>query len=128
MSRKNTFSKYLLRILKKHDKKFEKIENKLKNAINYELQRDGQVYYLYNRVESIYEFAQQLKALLPNIRLAVAHGQMDKNMLEQIMTDFLNKEYDVLLCTTIIESGLDIPNANTIIAYISITRIMPGCD
>ncbi len=89
----------------------------VKNAINYEIEREGQVFYLYNRVESIYEFAQGLKTLLPNIRLAVAHGQMDKNQLEQIMTDFLNKEYDVLLCTTIIESGLDIPNANTIIIH-----------
>ncbi|MBQ3640413.1 transcription-repair coupling factor, partial [bacterium] len=87
----------------------------IKNAINYEVEREGQVFYLYNRVESIYEFAQQLKNIVPNVRIAVAHGQMDKSMLENIMTDFLNKEYDVLLCTTIIESGLDIPNANTII-------------
>ncbi len=92
-------------------------ESVVKNAINYEIERDGQVFYLYNRVESIYEFARQLKTLLPNIRLAVAHGQMDKNELEQIMMDFLNKEYDVLLCTTIIESGLDIPNANTMIIH-----------
>ena len=92
-------------------------ENIVKNAINYELEREGQIFYLYNRVESIYEFAEQLKKLLPNIRLAVAHGQMDKNLLEKIMTDFLNKEYDVLLCTTIIESGLDIPNANTMIIH-----------
>ena len=92
-------------------------EQIVKNAINYEIEREGQVFYLYNRVESIYEFAEQLKSLLPNIRLAVAHGQMDKNLLEKIMTDFLNKEYDVLLCTTIIESGLDIPNANTMIIH-----------
>ena len=92
-------------------------EQTIKNAINYEIEREGQVFYLYNRVESIYEFAEQLKKLLPNIRLAVAHGQMDKNALERIMTDFLNKEYDVLLCTTIIESGLDIPNANTMIIH-----------
>ncbi len=92
-------------------------ENIIKNAINYEIEREGQVFYLYNRVESIYEFAQQLKNLMPNIRLAVAHGQMDKNQLEQIMTDFLNREYDVLLCTTIIESGLDIQNANTMIIH-----------
>ena len=92
-------------------------ESIIKNAINYELEREGQVFYLYNRVESIYEFAQGLKNLMPNIRLAVAHGQMDKNQLETIMTDFLNREYDVLLCTTIIESGLDIPNANTMIIH-----------
>ncbi len=92
-------------------------ESIVKNAINYEIEREGQVFYLYNRVESIYEFAQGLKELMPNIRLAVAHGQMDKNQLETIMTDFLNREYDVLLCTTIIESGLDIPNANTMIIH-----------
>ena len=92
-------------------------ENIIKNAINYEIEREGQVFYLYNRVESIYEFARQLKNLMPNIRLAVAHGQMDKSQLEQIMTDFLNREYDVLLCTTIIESGLDIQNANTMIIH-----------
>ena len=92
-------------------------ESIIKNAINYEIEREGQVFYLYNRVESIYEFAEKLKSILPNIRLAVAHGQMDKNQLERIMTDFLNREYDVLLCTTIIESGLDIPNANTMIIH-----------
>lgn len=92
-------------------------ESIVKNAINYEIEREGQVFYLYNRVESIYEFAETLKKLLPNIRLAVAHGQMDKNLLEQIMSDFQNREYDVLLCTTIIESGLDIPNANTMIVH-----------
>ncbi len=92
-------------------------ENIVKNAINYEIEREGQVFYLYNRVESIYEFADGLKNLLPNIRLAVAHGQMDKHELERIMTEFLNHEYDVLLCTTIIESGLDIPNANTMIIH-----------
>ncbi|MCD7879566.1 MAG: transcription-repair coupling factor, partial [Candidatus Gastranaerophilales bacterium] len=92
-------------------------ESIIKNAINYEIEREGQVFYLYNRVESIEEFAMQLRKLLPNIRLATAHGQMDKNQLERIMTDFLNKEYDVLLCTTIIESGLDIPNANTMIIH-----------
>ena len=92
-------------------------ENIVRNAINYELEREGQVFYLYNRVESIYEFARGLKELMPNIRLAVAHGQMDKNELERIMADFLNREYDVLLCTTIIESGLDIQNANTIIIH-----------
>ena len=92
-------------------------ENIIKNAINYEIEREGQVFYLYNRVESIYDFARGLQNMMPNIRLAVAHGQMDKNQLEHIMVDFLNKEYDVLLCTTIIESGLDIPNANTMIIH-----------
>lgn len=89
----------------------------VKNAINYELEREGQVFYLYNKVESIYDFAAWLKEFMPNVRIAVAHGQMDKNALEHIMVDFLNREYDVLLCTTIIESGLDIPNANTMIIH-----------
>ncbi len=87
----------------------------LKNAINHELQRDGQVFFVHNRVESIYTVAQYLQNLLPNARIAVAHGQMNENELEKIMYDFAMKAYDILLCTTIIESGLDISNANTII-------------
>ena len=87
----------------------------LKNAVNHELQRDGQVFFVHNRVESIYTVAEYLKNLLPNARIAVAHGQMNENELEKIMYDFALKAYDVLLCTTIIESGLDISNANTII-------------
>ncbi len=87
----------------------------LKNAVNHELQRDGQVFFVHNRVESIHTVAQYLQSLLPNARIAVAHGQMNENELEKIMYDFAMKEYDILLCTTIIESGLDISNANTII-------------
>lgn len=87
----------------------------LKNAVSHELQRDGQVFFVHNRVESIYTVAQYLEKLLPNTRIAVAHGQMNENELEKIMHDFAIKEYDILLCTTIIESGLDISNANTII-------------
>ena len=90
-------------------------EGFLKNAINHELQRDGQVFFVHNRVESIHTVAQYLQNLLPNARIAVAHGQMNENELEKIMYDFAMKEYDILLCTTIIESGLDISNANTII-------------
>lgn len=89
----------------------------VKNAINYELERDGQVFYLYNRVETIFEFGAYLRELVPNARIAVAHGQMDEKQLEKIMIGFLEQEYDVLLCTTIIESGLDIQNANTIIIH-----------
>lgn len=89
----------------------------VKNAINYELERDGQVFYLYNRVETIFEFAASLRELVPNARIAVAHGQMEEKQLEKIMVDFLEHEYDVLLCTTIIESGLDIQNSNTIIIH-----------
>lgn len=89
----------------------------VKNAINYELEREGQIFYLYNRVESIFEFGASLQELVPNARIAVAHGQMDEKKLEQIMIDFLEHKYDLLLCTTIIESGLDIQNANTIIIH-----------
>ena len=89
----------------------------LKNAINHEIQRDGQVFYLYNRVESIYQFRDYLSSVVPNARIAVAHGQMKEGELERIMYEFANREYDILLCTTIIESGLDISNANTIIIH-----------
>ena len=89
----------------------------LKNAVNHEIQRDGQVFYLYNRVETIYQFRDYLASILPNVRIAVAHGQMKDGELEKIMYDFANREYDLLLCTTIIESGLDISNANTIIIH-----------
>ena len=89
----------------------------LKNAINHEIQRDGQVFYLYNRVETIYQFRDYLSSIVPNVRIAVAHGQMKDGELERIMYEFANKEYDLLLCTTIIESGLDISNANTIIIH-----------
>ncbi len=87
----------------------------LKNAVNHELQRDGQVFFVHNRVESIHTVADYLQNLLPNARIAVAHGKMNESELEKIMYDFAMKEYDILLCTTIIESGLDISNANTII-------------
>lgn len=89
----------------------------VKNAINYELERDGQVFYLYNRVETIFEFGAYLRELVPNARIAIAHGQMDEKQLEKIMLGFLSHEYDLLLCTTIIESGLDIQNANTMIIH-----------
>ncbi len=92
-------------------------ENTVKNAINYELERDGQVFYLYNRVETIFEFAAALQKIVPNTRIAVAHGQMDEKHLEKIMLEFLEHKHDILLCTTIIESGLDIQNANTIIIH-----------
>lgn len=89
----------------------------LKNAINHEIQRDGQVFYLYNRVESIYQFRDYLSSIVPNAKIAVAHGQMREGELERIMYEFANREHDILLCTTIIESGLDISNANTIIIH-----------
>lgn len=92
-------------------------ETALKNAITHELDRDGQLFYLYNRVETIEEFKLQLQKLVPNARIVVGHAQLDEKTLEQVMVDFANKEFDILLCTTIIESGLDIPNANTIIIH-----------
>lgn len=92
-------------------------ETALKNAITHELDRDGQIYYLYNRVETIEEFRLGLQKLVPNARIGIGHAQLDEKVLEQVMVDFANKEYDILLCTTIIESGLDIPNANTIIIH-----------
>ena len=87
----------------------------IKQVIERELSRNGQVFYLHNRTENIYEIASTLQTLLPNARIGVGHGQMDKNDLEDVMTDFVEKKYDILVCTTIIETGIDIPNANTII-------------
>ncbi len=89
----------------------------VKNAINQEIQRDGQVFYLYNRVETIEKFREKLKEIVPNARIALAHGQMQEKQLEEVICDFLERKYDILLSTTIIESGLDIPNANTIIIH-----------
>ena len=84
-------------------------------AIRRELLREGQVFYIHNRVESINRAAQKLAEIVPEARIAVAHGQMGEGALEQIMLGFWEKEYDVLVATTIVESGLDIPNANTLI-------------
>jgi transcription-repair coupling factor (superfamily II helicase) len=84
-------------------------------AIRRELLRDGQVFYIHNRVESINRAASKLAEIVPEARIAVAHGQMSESALEQVMIGFWEKAYDVLVCTTIVESGLDIPNANTLI-------------
>jgi transcription-repair coupling factor (superfamily II helicase) len=84
-------------------------------AIRRELLRDGQVFYIHNRVESINRAAAKLAEIVPEARIAVAHGQMGEAQLEQIMVGFWEKQYDVLVATTIVESGLDIPNANTLI-------------
>lgn len=89
----------------------------VKNAITHELDRDGQVFYLYNRVETIEEFKLELQALVPNARIAVGHGQLSESQLEDVIVGFEQHEYDILLCTTIIENGLDIPNANTMIIH-----------
>lgn len=87
----------------------------IREAINREMSRGGQVFYLYNRVRSINIKAAEIQKLVPDARVATAHGQMNETELENIMFQFVNGEYDVLVCTTIIESGLDMPNVNTII-------------
>ena len=90
-------------------------ERTIRDAIQRELARGGQVFFLHNRVMTIQDMADRLKKLCPNARLVIGHGQMHADDLEEVMTKFVNGEADVLLSTTIIESGLDIPNANTII-------------
>ena len=90
-------------------------ERVIREAIERELARNGQVYFLHNRIHSIQEVAQRLKMLIPKARIDIGHGQMDADELEDVMARFVAGETDVLLSTTIIESGLDIPNANTII-------------
>ena len=92
-------------------------EGIIMDAIEREISRGGQVFFVYNSVEDIEKMASNIKKLVPNVRLAVAHGQMHPNVLEDIMMDYLEKKYDLLLCTTIIETGMDISNANTIIVY-----------
>jgi transcription-repair coupling factor (superfamily II helicase) len=87
----------------------------IKEAIERELSRGGQVFFLHNRIESIAGVHDYLKKLVPQAKIAVAHGQMGEGKLEQVMTEFVDKQHDVLLCTAIIESGLDISSANTII-------------
>lgn len=92
-------------------------EHMIRDAIIKELNRDGQAYILYNKVQSINEFSGKIKKLVPEARVRVAHGQMSERELEKVMMEFLEGEVDVLVCTTIIETGLDIPNVNTIIIY-----------
>ncbi len=90
-------------------------EELIRDAITYEVSRGGQVFFVHNRVQNIMEVHDLIRKFVPGVRIAVAHGQMEGSKLEKIMLDFINGLYDVLLATTIIESGLDIPNANTII-------------
>ncbi|MDH6112481.1 transcription-repair coupling factor (superfamily II helicase) [Kitasatospora sp. MAP12-15] len=90
-------------------------EKQISAAIRRELLREGQVFYIHNRVESIDRAAARLKALVPEARIATAHGQMGENLLEKVVVDFWEKEFDVLVSTTIVESGIDISNANTLI-------------
>jgi transcription-repair coupling factor (superfamily II helicase) len=90
-------------------------ERIIRDAIQREMARGGQVYFLHNRIESIYRIRERLQTLLPKARIVVGHGQMDEDELEDVMHQFVSGEADVLISTTIIESGLDIPNANTIL-------------
>ncbi|MDQ1689672.1 MAG: hypothetical protein QOK42_2647 [Frankiaceae bacterium] len=90
-------------------------ERQIAAAIRRELLREGQVFFVHNRVDSIDKAAARLRDLVPEARIATAHGQMSEDALEQVMVDFWEKDFDVLVCTTIVESGLDISNANTLI-------------
>ncbi len=87
----------------------------IEEAILRELNRGGQVYFVHNRVHNIHDIAERLREIVPSARIAIAHGQMNDDDLEQIMLDFIDRRHDILLSTTIIESGMDIPNVNTII-------------
>ena len=89
-------------------------EEIIRDAISYEIQRNGQVYFINNRIENIKEVAGMIQRLVPNARVGIGHGQMEGKKLEELMLAFMNGEFDVLVATTIIESGLDVPNANTI--------------
>jgi len=90
-------------------------EDTIRDAISYEIQRGGQIFFIHNRIENIKEVAGLLQRLVPDAKIGIGHGQMDGKKLEQLMLSFMNGEFDVLVSTTIIESGLDITNANTII-------------
>ncbi|HIP35380.1 MAG TPA: transcription-repair coupling factor [Crocinitomix sp.] len=90
-------------------------EEIIRDAITYEVQRGGQVFFIHNRVQNIHEVAGMIQRLCPGIRIGVGHGQMDGKKLEKVMMEFINGNYDVLVATTIIESGIDVSNANTII-------------
>lgn len=92
-------------------------ESLVRDAIIREVQRGGQVYFVYNHVKLMEKMAERLRQLVPEIRIAVAHGQMGETALERIMVSFYDHEYDLLLCSTIIENGLDIPSVNTLIVY-----------
>ena len=96
-------------IVKSYDTKL------VKQAIEFEKNRNGQVFYLHNKVTTIDAVAQQIRDMLPTLKVAVGHGQMEDHALEKVMTQFVAGQFDVLVCTTIIESGIDIPNCNTLI-------------
>jgi len=88
---------------------------RIRDSIRHEIERGGQVYFVHNKVSNIVDVAGRLQSLLPSARIAIGHGQMDGKKLEEVMLDFIEGQFDILVATTIIESGLDVPNANTII-------------
>ena len=96
----------------------------IRDAIKREVRRGGQVYFIYNRIESIGKMYLHLSSMLPDIRIGIAHGQMTEEELERAMLNFYEGKYDMLIATSIIENGLDVPNANTIII---LTRIISVC-
>jgi transcription-repair coupling factor (superfamily II helicase) len=89
-------------------------EKTIRDAVTYEIERKGQVFFIHNRIENIKEVAGMIQRLVPEARIGIGHGQMEGRKLERLMLDFINGEFDVLVSTTIIENGLDVPNANTI--------------
>jgi len=89
-------------------------EDTIRDAVSYEIQRGGQIFFIHNRIENIKEVAGMVQRLVPDAKIGIGHGQMEGKKLEQLMLAFMNGEFDVLVSTTIVESGLDVPNANTI--------------
>ncbi|WP_298901421.1 transcription-repair coupling factor [uncultured Psychroserpens sp.] len=89
-------------------------EETIRDAVTYEIQRGGQIFFIHNRIENIKEVAGMIQRLVPDAKIGIGHGQMEGKKLEQLMLAFMNGEFDVLVSTTIVESGLDVPNANTI--------------
>ena len=87
----------------------------IQEAVGREIRRGGQVFVVHNRVETIYEYGNYLRKILPKVKISIAHGQLGEHQLEKVMVDFIEGNCEVLLSTTIIESGLDIPRANTIL-------------
>ena len=87
----------------------------IKDAIYKELSRNGQIFVLYNNIDDMENKKREIESIAPDARIICAHGKMDKSTIENVMIKFINKEYDILLCTTIIETGIDIPNVNTLI-------------
>src|SRR5262249_12906947 len=90
-------------------------ERAVTESIRRELLREGQVFFVHNRVQDIDFVAEHVRELVPDARIAIAHGQMDEGRLERVVLDFADHEYDVLVCTTIVESGLDMPTVNTLV-------------